>query len=297
MLWLLALLWTGSSTYIFTIFVFVPTILYLARTWGVLTFGKILRVKMTLLEGTRRIEDWEVKQLDRFTEMGFALRPIKPQKQRTTREEELLTWFKRPLTCFRHPVKSVYVCVDNFRLFKYRYQTLNLIKIKVIANPFQKEMDVWDKFMAEIEATAIKKDTLKELRTWEHKFLMTSPTDAFGMLEYRVMRVGALRAAVKAVKAVAMAHRSYKVPLGAFEKKVKALEPSIGTVGTHDIDLLKDELRGICPDISDDESERFEAAMHELCMEIATALQVALNICHADRVKEKERQEKSRVAR
>lgn len=86
---------------------------------------------MTLLEGTRRIEDWEVKQLDRFTEMGFALRPIKPQKQRTTREEELLTWFKRPLTCFRHPLKSVYVCVDNFRLFKYRYQTLNLIKIKV----------------------------------------------------------------------------------------------------------------------------------------------------------------------
>ena len=86
---------------------------------------------MTLLEGTRRIEDWEVKQLDRFTEMGFALRPIKAQKQRTTREEELLTWFKRPLTCFRHPVKSVYVCVDNFRLFKYRYQTLNLIKIKV----------------------------------------------------------------------------------------------------------------------------------------------------------------------
>lgn len=70
---------------------------------------------------------------------------------------------------------------------------------------------MWDKFMVDIEARPIKKDILKELKTWEHKFLMMSPTDAFGMLEHRVMRVGALRAAAKAVKAVTMAHRSYKV--------------------------------------------------------------------------------------
>ena len=54
--------------------------------------------------------------------------------------------------------------------------------------------------------------------------------------------------------------------------------------------------REICPEITDDESEKFEAAMHELCMEVATAIQVALNIVHLDRTKEKERQEKSRAA-
>ena len=47
--------------------------------------------------------------------------------------------------------------------------------------------------------------------------------------------------------------------------------------------------REACPEITDDESEKFEAALHELCMEAATAIQVALNMCAADRAKEKAR--------
>ena len=36
---------------------------------------------------------------------------------------------------------------------------------------------------------------------------------------------------------------SPQVPLGALEKKVKALEPSVGTIDPHDINMLVDELR------------------------------------------------------